>query len=332
MTNDLTVYESALVPVGTVQDFLAAYQLKKEIIEGILREGVDYGAVPGTDKPTLKKGGAEKMVNFYALHPTFEDVVTEEDWTGADHSGEQFFYYRQRCNLYKEINGARVLVASADGSCNSWEKKYRYRWVSEFEIPADADKTTLKTQGGRNSEFAFAVDKAETSGKYGKPASYWKSWADAIASGKAIAIKRKTSKGTMMDAWEMDATVYAIPNRDVAEQVNTILKMAQKRALVAATLIATNTSDYFTQDMEDFVQGEFVEVEVKSETALPAKPHPDDEQPAKELIDPMGEWAVKEAATRWNIATAQAAKAIAEAKLGKRMEKADFLSWLADKS
>jgi hypothetical protein len=42
--------------------------------------------------------------------------------------------------------------------------------------------------------------------------------------------------------------------------VNTILKMAQKRALIAATLIATGASDYFTQDMEDFIQGEFTEV------------------------------------------------------------------------
>jgi hypothetical protein len=33
--------------------------------------------------------------------------------------------------------------------------------------------------------------------------------------------------------------------------VNTIQKMAQKRALVAATLIATSASEFFTQDVED---------------------------------------------------------------------------------
>jgi hypothetical protein len=43
--------------------------------------------------------------------------------------------------------------------------------------------------------------------------------------------------------------------------VNTIQKMAQKRALVAAVLNATNASDWFTQDVEDYVvDGSFTEV------------------------------------------------------------------------
>ena len=40
-------------------------------------------------------------------------------------------------------------------------------------------------------------------------------------------------------------------NKSPYDLVNTIKKMAQKRALVAAVLIATNASDQFTQDMED---------------------------------------------------------------------------------
>lgn len=39
--------------------------------------------------------------------------------------------------------------------------------------------------------------------------------------------------------------------RAPADIINTILKMAQKRALVGATLSSTGASDYFTQDMED---------------------------------------------------------------------------------
>ena len=48
-------------------------------------------------------------------------------------------------------------------------------------------------------------------------------------------------------------------------------------------------------------------------------------EPVKELIDPMGEWAVSYAAKEWNIGTAEAAKAIATKSLGKRIEKADFM-------
>ena len=57
----------------------------------------------------------------------------------------------------------------------------------------------------------------------------------------------------MSTAWEIDVdtTLYRIPNPDAADVVNTIQKMAQKRALVAATLIATSASEFFTQDVED---------------------------------------------------------------------------------
>jgi hypothetical protein len=40
-------------------------------------------------------------------------------------------------------------------------------------------------------------------------------------------------------------------NGRVFDSVNTICKMAQKRALVAAVLVATGASEFFTQDMED---------------------------------------------------------------------------------
>jgi hypothetical protein len=57
----------------------------------------------------------------------------------------------------------------------------------------------------------------------------------------------------MSVAWEMDVdtALYRVPNPDGADVVNTIQKMAQKRALVAATLIATSASEFFTQDVED---------------------------------------------------------------------------------
>lgn len=44
---------------------------------------------------------------------------------------------------------------------------------------------------------------------------------------------------------------YLVPNEDIATLVNTIEKMAQKRAHVAATLNATGASRIFTQDVED---------------------------------------------------------------------------------
>ena len=251
----VNVSSDFLMPAAPLDVVLAAFQMRKDFIEKVLKLDTDYGIIPGTKKPVLLKPGAEKMTSFFALTPVFEDVQVVEDWTGASHNSEPFFYYRQKCKLY---HGER-LIATADGSCNSQENKYRFRWVGIEDVPESLKSTKLKTQGGKISEFAFAVEKAETSGKYGKPAEYWKSFQDAIANHTATAITRTTSKGKEMDAWEIGATLYRIPNEEISEVVNTILKMAQKRALIAAVLIATNTSDHFTQDMDDFASQASVE-------------------------------------------------------------------------
>lgn len=46
-------------------------------------------------------------------------------------------------------------------------------------------------------------------------------------------------------------TTYRLDNEDIYSQVNTILKMAKKRALVDAALSAGRLSQVFTQDIED---------------------------------------------------------------------------------
>lgn len=46
-------------------------------------------------------------------------------------------------------------------------------------------------------------------------------------------------------------TVYRIDNDDIYSQINTLLKMSKKRALVDASLSAGRLSDLFTQDLEE---------------------------------------------------------------------------------
>jgi hypothetical protein len=65
---------------------------------------------------------------------------------------------------------------------------------------------------------------------------------------------------------EIDTTQYQVTNPDVFDQVNTILKMAKKRALVDAALSAGRLSDLFTQDLEDFTEHD------QSEAPAPATP------------------------------------------------------------
>lgn len=231
-----------IAPVISVDDALRAYQAKKDLIDHIFTgpnkqnpNGVDYGPVPGTDKPTLKKAGAEKATSFFGLSPRFRDDMVVEDWTGEAHGGEPFLHYRQTCDLYK---GDR-LVASAGGSCNSWEKKYRYR-SGERVCPKCGKPAIIKGK----EEFGGG----------------WLCFGKKGGCGAKFADAAPEITGQQ---------VGQIKNPDVAEVANTILKMAQKRALVAATLIATGLSEYFTQDMEDFIApGEFVEGTVKDAPAV----------------------------------------------------------------
>ena len=241
------VNNSFIAPVANLAEAKQRYDLFQGFVQNILKKDHDFGEIPGTKKPTLLKAGAEKLGAFFGIRPVFVLQESVNDWTGKDH-GEPFFFREYKCQGYR--NGE--LIGEGVGSCNSWEKKYRYRWMNELEVPVSIDKSKLEFMDGAVSEFAFAIQKAETSGKYGKPAEYWQRFKDAIDNGSAKLITRKTKKGEDMDAYEIGGKLYAVPNRDVADQVNTIDKMAQKRALVAMILIATNASDYFTQDMEDF--------------------------------------------------------------------------------
>lgn len=223
METAIVVQEQAgfLAPVVSVDFALRAYQAKKELIDGIMHKDVDFGVIPGSAKPTLLKAGAEKATSFFGLNPRFEDAEVVNDWTGEQHGGEPFFYYRRTCNLWR----GDVLVASVDGSCNSWERKYRYRG-GERTCPKCGKTTIIK----------------------GK-AEYGGGW---------LCFAKKGGCGAKFpdDAPEIvKQEIGQVKNPDVADLVNTILKMADKRALVAATLIATGLSEYFTQDVEDYIDG-----------------------------------------------------------------------------
>jgi hypothetical protein len=249
---------SYLMPVFGMEQAIDRYNRLVDFVRRMMKPGVDFGTIPGTDKPTLLKPGAERLTTYFGLTPRFVTVKELEDWTGHGNGGEPFFYYWFRCQLWR----GDILVAEADGSCNSHESKYRWRWVSEDDLPPGINPSSLKMRGGAVSEFAFAVDKSETSGKYGKPLEYWQRFKAAIDSGTARPFDKEMRNGQKKPAWEIDSTVYRVPNDDIASQVNTVQKMAQKRALIAATLMAVNASEFFTQDLEDLdiIDGHYTEV------------------------------------------------------------------------
>jgi hypothetical protein len=216
-----TIDRSQFMPAMSIEAAVERYNTITEFVSRVLRRDVDYGMIPGTEKLTLLKPGAEKLTTFFGLSTRFQLIERIEDWTGEAYGGEPFFYYLYRCQLYRDD----LLIAEADASCNSRETKYRYR---------EAQRVCPEC-----SQAAIIKGKEEYGGGW-------------------LCFKKKGGCGAKFltgDAVIESQQVGRVPNPDIADQVNTIQKMGQKRALVAACLLAVNASEFFTQDVEDMMIG-----------------------------------------------------------------------------
>lgn len=249
-----------LKPAYQGDEYVTRLQEIKRFTETLI-ERVDWGQVDGVDKPTLYKAGAEKILQFFGL--CFQlfplEAITTPD--------VPFWLYRYEMRIY--LQGKRTAIANGIGSCNSHEKKYRWRWVSkEYAEGKGYDITVLATRGGKESQFNFAIEEKKTGGQYGKPLEYWLQWDADIAEGRAIEIMKKSRGGAAYRAWERDSTEYRVPNEDVLDAANTGDKMAQKRAFVAAVLFL-GFSEHFTQDVGDDTPDDENEVVVSVERVAP---------------------------------------------------------------
>lgn len=234
---DIEIYN----PDNAIQSVTAIQQIVKGLRDELFNEGVDFGKIPGTgNKPTLLLPGMEKLLRALRLRPEYHAITIIEDFD------KPLFMYRYECRLYEADSD--ICISTAIGSANSQEDKWGIRWVEAHDLNG---ATPLREKRSTISEFKFAIDKAETSGQYGKPQSYWAMWTQAIQSGQAQKIQKPTRNGAKYDAYQIDSVMYAIPNERVFDQVNTIDKIAQKRALGSAIKLASNVSEWFTVDLED---------------------------------------------------------------------------------
>lgn len=199
---------SQFMPAMTIESAVDRFNSLVEFVSRVLRKDVDYGVIPGTGKPTLLKPGAEKLTTFFGLSTRFQLIERIEDWSGAGHGGEPFFYYMYRCQLSR----GDLLIAESDGSCNSRESKYRYR---------EAQRVCPDCK-----QAAIIKGKEEYGGGY-------------------LCFKKKGGCGAKFsngDPAIEGQPIGRVPNPDIADQVNTIQKMAQKRCLGSTTPVFIRTS------------------------------------------------------------------------------------------
>ena len=116
------------ISIQQVQKTMHKITQFQQVIQRTLRQNHDFGVVPGTQKPTLLKPGAEKILMMMGLRSEFEIVDSTRDFENG------FFQYQVRCKLYK----GDILVTEGLGACNTKERKYIK------QDPYTLDNTVLK--------------------------------------------------------------------------------------------------------------------------------------------------------------------------------------------
>jgi hypothetical protein len=108
-----------------VADVVQQAMAIQEVMKAVMRENVHYGVIPGTDKPTLYKAGAEKLcLTFHVA-----DEYRTEDLSTSD-----AIRYRLTCIGRHQQTG--IELGSGVGEASTSEEKYRWRRAvckEEFE-------------------------------------------------------------------------------------------------------------------------------------------------------------------------------------------------------
>ncbi len=138
--------------IDEYEQFLKNYDT---FVNRMLKENTDYGTIPGVEKPSLLKPGAEKLEKLFTLRHRKECIEKE---IGKDYS---FIKYTYRTSIF---NKQGQLVATCEGSCNSHEKKYRSHWVfanqaTEEEMNAGRLEKRKSKKGGDYD--VYVVDKKD---------------------------------------------------------------------------------------------------------------------------------------------------------------------------
>ena len=117
---------------------------------------IDWGTIPGVDKPFLMQPGAEKMMKWLQLRPKF---VTRDVEHPAGH-----LEVVSHVVLFSLVTKEEVFEGP-DASCTTMETNFRFVWA-EANDPGKEEKERLKLLGmGRNREVTKWINR--------KPVDTW---------------------------------------------------------------------------------------------------------------------------------------------------------------
>jgi len=136
MSNDLTVTQQSVL---SLKDALMCQNKVREFMAIAMQEGEDYGVIPGCgDRPTLYQPGAQKLCNLFGLITGNPELEKIEDWN------RPFFNYSFKIPIVDSATG--TVLCYGYGSCNSKEKKYRYKTVYDNQATPEQKHTGKRIQ------------------------------------------------------------------------------------------------------------------------------------------------------------------------------------------
>lgn len=145
-----------LRPIAPIADLMSAHGELTEVIQKCMKDGLDFGKIPGTQRETLFKPGAERLLFAFGLYCDFEILDQDVDhdrcflvkrkvWRNA-HRGDKEFTWKEEevCGLYRFVSKCRLInrktgevVGTGTGICSTLESKYSDR-------PRECENTVLK--------------------------------------------------------------------------------------------------------------------------------------------------------------------------------------------
>lgn len=105
-----------VTPTVKASELVERLDVIRQAAEQAMTDGVDYGKVPGTDKPTLFKPGAEKLSVLFQLDVQLQN---EKLWDGLH------LTVVSHATVYHAPTGSRL--GYGEGVCTTRERKYAFR-------------------------------------------------------------------------------------------------------------------------------------------------------------------------------------------------------------
>lgn len=136
----LTMIGEGGAPFLTAHDMKAHVRRIREVVRAVMKEGVHFGTIPGTDKPSLLKPGAEVLCATFRIAPSYD---------ATDLSDPDCIRYRVVCIGTHQTTS--IVLGQGMGEASSSEEKYKWKRAGQREYEAaDADRRRIKY--GYNSQ------------------------------------------------------------------------------------------------------------------------------------------------------------------------------------